>query len=428
MRKSLTALLLVVMGCVLLPVAQAQCPGYQAPPSIVTNLACQLATTAPSQSTTPALGTTVGATMATQLTQLPIATASSAAFTLFDPSIGSYRTVSDVGPILTQRGETIGRHKLLTFFSYQYWNFDSIDGIKLSNVPVVNQTTSTLPAGGTLVSSYRSPLDINFNINQYVAGATFGLTDRIDVSVVVPFSGVHMISQRAAGDPTTGEGSLVFQTGAGPQAPVALPAKYFDGTGSGVGDVLAGFKWKVASLSERTSLAIGSYVRFPSGDPYNYLGSGAWGIKPYAVISHRTSHITPNAGVAFQWNSTSPLYTDVQGHQLNLPPSLLYTGGVDIKATNRLSFSAELLGQCVINGPRLQLRDTPAIPISVPGYDVSSVTQVVQSYAMNNASLGIKTNPWKGLFISGSVLLKLDDPGLRANYAPMVAISYRFGH
>jgi hypothetical protein len=35
------------------------------------------------------------------------------------------------GPIMSERAQTIGRHKLFVGFSYQYFNFDKVAGVSL---------------------------------------------------------------------------------------------------------------------------------------------------------------------------------------------------------------------------------------------------------------------------------------------------------
>ncbi len=152
-------------------VAFGQCPGYN--PSANTNLACAIATTSPSQSTAPALGTTVGATMATQLSQLPIVTAVSSAGLVFDPSIGTFRVSQDLGPIFTQRGDTIGRHAALLSLTYQRFNFDEVDGIDLKHLGIVNAVSSTQHAF--------NDMRVDFRVDQFVAVGTYGLTNRVDV-------------------------------------------------------------------------------------------------------------------------------------------------------------------------------------------------------------------------------------------------------
>ena len=380
------ALLVVVAIGVAVPAALGQCPGYKgSPPS---NLACEIATTQPAYTAAAsgnqsALGA-VGATMATQLSQLPIATAASAATTVWDPNIATYRTVEDVGPIMTQRGDTIGKHKFLVSFSYQRFAFDSIDGIDLTHINVVNQYQSP----GTLYS-LRSEMRMDFRVDQFVPVVSYGLANNVDVSVVVPFSNVTLKTQRAAGNifSASSDGSLIYTTTSSTTTVGDLPSRYFVGGASGIGDVIAGVKWKVAAPSDKTSIAIGTQVRFPSGNSYNYLGSGAWGIKPYVVWSRRTSRITPNFDAAYQWNGTSPLYTDAIGSKLHLPGSVIYNGGADMKLASKVSFSAELLGQYVIDGPRVKV-GTPDVPFAAPfGADISTLNQYRSSYTMNNLSL-----------------------------------------
>lgn len=396
----------LIAACSLVPISLAQCPGYTPPHNV--NLACAIATSSPSQDLSPAVSTAVGATMATQLSQLPIATAASGAGLVFDPSIGGFRVSEDIGPILTQRGDTIGKHKALVSLTYQRFAFDDIDGIDLKHLNVVNRA-------GNLYAY--NDMRVDFRVDQFVALATFGLTDRVDVSFLLPFSFITLKSQRRPGDAINKTGSLAYSDFGVVSQPSALGSKYFPGSASGIGDVMGGIKATVfKSSDEKTSIAIGGQMRFPTGDVYNYLGSGAYGVKPYVVISHKTSRITPNFMLAYQWNSASPLNNDQ-----DLPGSLAYSGGADIKIVKRLSVSGEFIGQYVINGPRLAKEQ-----IAITGYTLNSTKQFSSSYSMNNASVGFKANPFRGLFVSASVLLKLDDAGLRAKAVPLVGFAYRF--
>lgn len=389
-------------------ISQAQCPGYNPNPN--KNLACAIATSAPSQSQAPALSSTVGSTVATQLSQLPIATAVSGAGLIFNPTLGVFEASKDNGPILTQRGDTIGRHKLFLSFTYQRFNFDSVDGIDLKKLQIVNQLT----AGSATFFSQNS-LRVDFRVDQFVAVGTYGLTKKVDVSLIMPFSEVTLKSQRVSGKLYTVSGGAISGTS-------SLLPNYFAGSATGIGDVTAGVKANVyKSGSEKTSIAVGGLVRFPTGDAFNYLGTGAYGVKPYIVISHR-GRITPNVNLAYQWNSVSDLNVDpATGKSLSLPSSFMYSGGVDVQVVKRLSVAGELLGQAVINGPRLS-----EVSISAGGTQITTAKQSMSSYSMHNAALGFKLNPFKGLLISGSALIKLDDAGLRANVVPLVGIAYRF--
>ena len=403
--RRIVAVILAVIGSA--AISQAQCPGYNPNPN--KNLACAIATSAPSQSTAPALSSTVGSTVATQLSQLPIATAVSGAGLMFNPQLGVFEASKDNGPILTQRGDTIGRHKLFVSFTYQRFSFNAVDGIDLKNLQIVNQLTA-----GAATYFSQNALRVDFRVDQFVGVATFGITKNVDVSLIVPFSEVTLKSQRTSGTLYTISGATSTTT--------PLSANYFAGSATGLGDVTANVKANIyKSSSEKTSIAVGAQLRFPTGDAFNYLGTGAYGFKPYVVLSHR-GKVTPNFSLAYQLNGVSALNVDpATGNSLNLPASFMYSGGVDIQVAKRLSVATELLGQIVIGGPRLF-----SSTVSAGSVNLTSVSRGTGSYAMNNAGFGFKLNPLKGLLVSGSALVSLDYAGLRAKVVPLVGVAYRF--
>src|SRR6202050_5846711 len=73
-----------------------------------------------------------------QTNLLPLASPSSGFTLTYDPSLKTFVTSTDsLGPILGERAETVGRHRLFIGFSYQYFNFNKIDGVNLHNFPAV---------------------------------------------------------------------------------------------------------------------------------------------------------------------------------------------------------------------------------------------------------------------------------------------------
>jgi len=79
----------------------------------------------------------------TQISQLPL-TAPVSGFTFsFNPSLGVVsRQTESFGPILTERADTIGKHRLFLGVSYQYFNFDKVDDVNLKNFGTVFQHES----------------------------------------------------------------------------------------------------------------------------------------------------------------------------------------------------------------------------------------------------------------------------------------------
>ena len=403
------------------------CPGYN--PTNNTNLACELATgfRAPANitanNTTAATGQSfnpvvLSATLATQLSSLPVATAVSGTGITFINGIPTFSSES-LGTILTQRGETIGKHRFFVSFNYQRFGFGSIDGARFKNLSTVNQVT--YPGIGT--SYVVGANHINFTVDEYTPMATFGITDRVDLTLVVPFSTVNLALVSDAHQ-------YNVDSNKNPLSDFSLGNINLPGRKSGPGDVTINVKGTLLKKEGGTSMAVGTELRLPTGDETNYLGTGAYGVKPYAILSHRGKRFTPNVNVGYEWNSTSALYTDKTGQHLNLPASFLYSGGLDFKVFPRVTLVGEFIGQYVINGPRLQ-QSTVTIPGQSGSFQSIIVTdangnQITSSYAIDNAGGGIKINLYKGLLVTASALFKLDDSGLRAKVVPLFGASYRF--
>src|SRR5258708_34799686 len=83
-----------------------------------------------------------------QVSQLPIASPSAAITFTYDPALKTFApsTEESLGPILGERANTIGRNKLYVAFSFQYFNFNSIDGQNTSSIPAILQH-QPFPAG-----------------------------------------------------------------------------------------------------------------------------------------------------------------------------------------------------------------------------------------------------------------------------------------
>ena len=152
-----------------------------------------------------------------QANLLPLASPSSGVVLSYDETLKTFVvSTGSLGPVLGERGETVGRHKLFIGFSSQFFDFDKIDGINLRNIPAVlqhqndtgdNSTTAvkntcsinSKTVGGSDLSgcafvrdAFYSQNSIDLKINQYTGYITFGLTSHVDVSMVIPLESVRM--------------------------------------------------------------------------------------------------------------------------------------------------------------------------------------------------------------------------------------------
>ena len=415
----LMALLLLGMG-----LASAQVTNNCPYTSHSHDLACLIPDVAKTGGTNLA---TFNTTLAQVLSQIPVAVPVSGFSLTLDRSLGVYVVPNDsLGSVLTERAETVGKHRLFLGFTYQHLKFDEVDGTDLKNLPtvyVVNYDPKN-PTNSLYGSQHNS---LTATIDQYTAIAAFGITDRMDLSLTLPFERVQL------GAAAT---NVVQYPGCTPNPTCNVSPSFgpvnvgpIKGSASGPGDLLLNGKYLIWK-GERSRLAGGLEVRFPTGDEYNLLGSGATGFRPYLVYSRRGRY-TPHANIGYQWNSQSVLYPSASGN-LRLPDNVDYSVGIDVGIVKRLTVVSDFIGRYFFDAPRVT-RSTPAnsqnvtgLPNGHPLFGTPTVGVANSSFNQDSLGVGIKVNPVGRLLISANVLIKLNDSGLRANYVPLVGISYKF--
>jgi hypothetical protein len=393
--------------------------------------------------------TPLNAAIGTQLTALPIASPASGFTFTFDRTLGVFtRSTESYGPVLTERAETIGRHKLFVAFTYQHFGFSDLDGIDMRHIPATYTHIDCCNANGfdrqpgdppspgvpTFEQEYITTDNwLDLKVNQFTFFATYGLTSRMDVSVAVPIMDVHFnvtsmahIVRKAPPsrfgyahyfDPAC-IGNLACQA-------ASTDAVFFDsGSATGIGDVVFRLKGTVYR-GERFHVALGTDVRVPSGDEMNFLGSGAWGVKPFVSASY-PARISPHVNVGVLVNGNSILAGDLATNtEDRLPTEFLYSGGADFGLTKRLTLAADIIGQHVFDAP--QASKTPYVDIlgqTQPGIFTTTISK--GSLDLVDLALGAKISPTRHLLLSANALIKLNDAGLRANVVPLVGISYTF--
>jgi hypothetical protein len=405
------------------------------------------------------LNETLSTAIATQLAILPIVSPSSGFTYKYDSAAGAFvRTTTSFGPIYAERAETIGRGKFAFGVSYQRFRFSSIDGIDLHKIPAVfGHLPNTGP--GNSPETYEADViqtnnNVSLNIDNTMLYGTVGLTDRLDFSVAVPLVSVRMgVSSNATIIRVSGPSFTVPGLGTFPNPhqftsdPNSLTNSYFsNGSATGIGDVSFRIKANVWR-GESVGVAVGMDVRTPTGNERELLGSGAVGLKPFVALSAAGQRFSPHLNVGYQWNGQSILAGDVTGTTFSedssgaavvqngpavkagLPSQVFYTVGTDYGATRRVTFSVDYMGQVLINTPRV-FRDnftTQNIPGGTGSLTLPTISGGKDTAVLSSAAVGVKVNLFGNLLLTGNVLFRLDDKGLRQDVTPLVALSYAFG-
>jgi hypothetical protein len=409
-----TFLFLALSGIFNFSIALAQGPCPTAP--LGTKLYCLIPNSL--GLTGPATGDAsfFNAPLGIQLSELPLASPASGFIYTFNKAQSVYTSTNEsFGPILTERSETIGKYKLYVAFTYQHFGFSSIDGTDLKNAPIVLRG---FDKGKEVDTETTNRIDAK--ADQYAVFGTFGLTDRIDVSVAIPFERVSLGFSRKGTE---------FEAGGMTKS---IPG-FSHGEADGIGDVVLAVKgtvWRGSKLG----LAVGTEVRVPSGDALNFLGSGAVGVKPYFSLSRR-GRFAPHVNGGYQWNADSVLAKRCPaggctaanpGSDQQLPMNAFYAFGADWGVTKHLTVVADFLGQRFLDSPRVSR--PVSIPIAVqPGLSYPSIVAERGPFSVNNVSIGMKANLLGHLLATANVLVKANDSGLRSKVVPMAGLSYSFG-
>ncbi len=189
---------------------------------------------------------------------------------------------------------------------------------------------------------------------------------------------------------------------------------------------------------ERIGFAAGVDVRLPTGDEENFLGSGTVGVKPFGVVSYR-ARVSPHAEIGYEKNGKSLLAGSFVGTPTNtkgsLPDRFVYTVGADVSIVKRLTGAFDFYGQRLFGVPQLfsnpytdlgHCSDLVCTTLTAGTTHPDLGVRTGVDYNILNASFGLKYRLLRNLVVSGNVLVKLDDNGLRSTTVPLVGASYNF--
>src|ERR1043166_2924712 len=262
---------------------------------------------------------------------------------VFDPALGSLtRSSTSFGPSFAERALTTGRDKVSIGFGFQHAAYDTFEGLNLRQqqikfyVPHTDCCTpgsasDQNPDGSHLTPPFEGDL-IEANLSLQLVSdtstifATYGLSDRLDIGVAVPFvrvkvnAGVLAKIQRLA---TVNDPTVHRFDGPDPDQHLFSLA----GTAAGMGDIVVRAKYALATRPVGIGAAI--ETRVPTGDENNLLGTGGVQSKLFGIVSLERGPISPHLNVGYTFSSrgarpNATLHDEITG-----------TAGFDYAATSK---------------------------------------------------------------------------------------------
>jgi hypothetical protein len=367
--------------------------------------------------------------LASQLTSVPLPSPASGFTYRFDTATGTFaRSTQSFGPILADRAETIGQGKIVFGYNYQFFSFDALEGVDMRRIPALF-THDDFQLGGGRADVVVTTNAIEASVAQFTGLVTYGIRDRTELSVAVPVVHTRLavasdaVIRRLGTAPGTAVHYFPEPTAPGGIGDHQLFAA--QGSATGVGDLVVRAKHTLVRKGHR-GIAAGVEVRMPSGDEDDLLGSGAWGVRPFAVVSFAYGRFSPHANIGYQWNGSSVLAGDPRrGNKADLPDRVTTAVGADVGLSDRMTIAFDLLTNLVMRSPRLRMHQfTVEGPLGSAVFDDIGFTE--ETYVTGNGSIGLKLNVAAGMLVNFNLRFNATSGGLTDRLVPLLGLEYGF--
>ena len=320
-------------------------------------------------------------------------TSSQGGFTYaFDSAQGNFvRTTQTLGPIFAEKAPTLGRGKLNFNASYTFYTFNRFDGASLDNLRVTAEHQPDSIGEANVREGFENDtiliaLDLSLRVRLLSLTATYGLTDRLDVGVLLPIVNVNM-NVKANARVLTSPDNPTPDTHTFAGAPTS-PIDERQSSATGVGDVILRAKYHLLDGS-LVDLAGAFLARLGTGDARNFLGTGTTSLRPVLIVSRTFAGVfTPHINIGYDFNVD-------QGSR----NAMEYAAGFEV-GSEQFTVGFDLLGT-------YRPRD-------------ANGTHIV------NGSLGGKWNPFRQFVLFLNAQIPFNDAGLRSNLITTFGAEYSF--
>ncbi|MBI3770370.1 MAG: hypothetical protein HY271_18020 [Deltaproteobacteria bacterium] len=379
------------------------------------------------------LGSVIGSQVANQIPSL----STSAGFTYeFNPDLDVYeRSTKTFGPLFSERAVTVGAHKFNANVSYTYIKFDSINGHDLdhltSRVLLANIGNQRAFAGGlrrpdlasqfpdltpgTTFSQVKADLDLEAQLVDF--SFMYGVLDDLDVNIDIPV--VRTFVRSAITERTLDPRFAVFLT------PASRPDIFDDfaarGSALGVGNIR--LRSKYVAVTNPVRLAGLLDLVLPTGSPGNFQGTGDTRLGTFLIASQTVGEIfEPHAQAGVEFNCANVDHSQAK-----------YSAGVTTQVASFAALTLDFLG-------RSEFAATTHVPSSArfPASKDGQFTETVPPFHGEPILVSIHRNDILDLAVGGkfsitpqaiffaTVILPLNDDGLRADFVPTVGLEATF--
>lgn len=378
----------------------------------------------------------INSVIASQLATIPLGSSSGGFAYTFDPALGTFqRQSSTFGSGFAERALTAGRGRWNAGFNFQRATYDTLEGQNLRDgdirVYLVHQDCCGAPNNpgappnpffeGDLIGNQ---LLLDLTSSTFSAFMNYGVSDRFDVGIVVPYVTIDMnveVRSRVIRQ-ATGDANIHAFPGGATERTLTESAR-----AQGLGDILLRGKYRFLDAAGG-GLAAGIDVRMPTGDAEQLLGAGGVQTKVSLLGSMASGPFSPHVNLGYTFSQDSdqgPLSVEPLR-----PDEFGYAVGFDTAVASRLTLSADVLGRTLRDVGRLVpvVRQFPFTTqdgeFGVGAFE--EFTRRPGDLTTVIGAVGFRYNPRGNLLISAQVLVPITEGGLRDKFTPVLGLDYSF--
>jgi hypothetical protein len=338
------------------------------------------------------------------------------------------KTSISAGPIFAERPQTLGRGRVLAGVNRSGFRFATLRGVDMKNINLsfTHQNVDFpgcaaifggdcakygIPGVENDVMAVNLSIDLDVRVNSLYM--TYGVTDRLDVGLVIPVVEAHFEgASRAEMQPFGGTTASHYFSGTSTN-PVLSAERQTRGSATGLGDVALRLKGNLRNTGN-TSMGVLVDARFPTGSEKDLLGAGKFSGRAMAIVASRFGDFSPHINVGYLVRG---------GDEAN--DAVLGTLGFDHRLGSGITLAADLVSELQVGDSKLELPSV--VHYEAPFRRTLNPTDIPDRRDdIVNGSFGFKILAARNLTAVLNTLFPLNRGGLRADLIYTAGLEYTF--
>jgi hypothetical protein len=363
----------------------------------------------------------LGSALVLETAAFPIGSSSGGFTYFYDAKAGApIRSSPSFGPAFAERPLTSGRGRLNFGLTYLHRSFTELEGVDIKDGSLKFYAELNSIGSTRTVDLIQSTLKLKVKNDTTTLFATYGVMDKLDVSLAIPFQRVSVDADITSQLVRYGPTSTI------PNSQIRAAVASDKVTAQGIGDVAIRAKYNIVS-SSWGAVAAGIDQRLPTGDELDLLGTGRPRTQIYAAVTSKMPKLYPHANVGYTFKSKQD-----DDERFFFGSQVSYAAGAEYILHPRMTIIGDIIGRSLADEGRLKQQESTYTLVATTSTleEKRTVSELTfdPGVRLNStlAVIGAKFNPASTFIVSAHVLFPITKAGIKSNPTPVVGIDYSF--